>query len=61
MSTRTQRRAPAAPDADIDRFLADNHDEVAAKLAAARDEIVRGEAVPLEPLDGLLAAARVKP
>jgi len=60
MNIRNQPKAPADADADIDRFLADNHDEVASKLAAARDEIMRGQAGALEPLDELLATARAK-
>ncbi len=47
-------------DADIDRHLAANHDEDAAALAIGREEIARGEAVPLEPLDELLAGYRAK-
>jgi len=53
----TIQRAPDT-DADIDRFLAEHHDAVAAKLAAGRDEIARGDAAPLEPLDALLREAR---
>ena len=45
-------------DADIDRFLADSHDDIAAKLAAGRGQIARGDAAPLEPLDVLLRDAR---
>ena len=45
-------------DAEIDRHLAANHDEIAAALAIGREEIARGEAVPLEPLDELLAGYR---
>ena len=45
-------------DADIDQFLADSHDDIAAKLAAGREQIARGEAAPLEPLDALLRDAR---
>jgi hypothetical protein len=50
----------AAPDADIDQFLAEHHDDVAAQLAAGRDQVARGEAVPLEPLDVLLRDARAR-
>jgi hypothetical protein len=47
-------------DADIDFFLADHHGEVAADLAAGREQIARGEAVPLEPLEALLRDARAR-
>lgn len=47
-----------APDADIDAFVAAHHDEIAAKLTVGRDEILRGEATPLEPLEDLLRDAR---
>lgn len=57
-TTSTQRAAHHDADADIDQFLRDNHDDVAAKLAAARDQITAGEAAPLEPLDALLREAR---
>ncbi|WP_337188375.1 hypothetical protein [Phenylobacterium sp.] len=53
------RRTPLQDaDGDIDRFLVDNHDDVAAKLAAGRQQIGQGEAEPLEPLDVLLRDAR---
>ena len=52
------QRATTDTDADIDQFLADNHADIEAKLAAARDEIARGEASPLEPLEALIAEAR---
>jgi len=61
MNTKTtiaERAATPDTDADIDQFLAEHHDEVAAKLAAGRDQIARGEAAPLEPLDVLLGEAR---
>lgn len=45
-------------DADIDQFLTDNLEHVAAKLAAGRDQVARGEATSLEPLDTLLRDAR---
>jgi hypothetical protein len=48
----------ALPDAEIERFLAERHDEIEAKLAEARKSIARGEAVPLEPLRTLLRQAR---
>ncbi|MFN9848995.1 MAG: hypothetical protein ACK56C_11535 [Alphaproteobacteria bacterium] len=53
-----QKAAIPDTDADIDQFLADNFDDVAAKLAAGRAQIARGEATPLEPLDTLLRDAR---
>lgn len=43
---------------DIERFLVENHKEVAAKLEDARTSIARGEAEPLEPLPVLLRDAR---
>jgi hypothetical protein len=57
-ATNVQRAALPDTDADIDRFLADNRADVAAKLAAGREQIARGEAAPLEPLDALLRDAR---
>ena len=60
MNVKATHPQPALPDpdAEIDRFLAENHDGVAAKLAAGREQIARGEAGPLEPLDALLRDAR---
>lgn len=58
MSAKANIQTAANTDADIDRFLAHHHDEVAAKLAAARDQIARGDAAPLEPLEALLSEAR---
>jgi len=55
-----QRAAEADTDADIERFLTENRTDVAAKLAAGREQIARGEAAPLEPLDALLRDARAK-
>jgi hypothetical protein len=63
MSTKTTpavRGAAHDGDAEIDRFLADNHDEIAAQLAAAREEILNGQATALEPLDELLRDARAR-
>jgi hypothetical protein len=58
MNARTQPKVAVQTDADIDQFLAGNHDEIAAKLEAARVSIERGEARDLEPLEELLADAR---
>lgn len=57
-ATHGQRAAVPDPDADIDRFLIDSHDDVAAKLAAGREQIARAEAASLEPLETLLRDAR---
>lgn len=57
-ATHVQRAALPDADADIDQFLADNLGDVAAKLAAGREQVRRGEAAPLEPLDALLRDAR---
>lgn len=57
-ATNAQRAVLPDGDADIDRFAADNHDDIAAKLAAGREQIARGDAAPLEPLDVLLHDAR---
>lgn len=57
-ATNLQRAALPDSDADIDQFLVDNHEDIAAKLAAGRQQIARGEAAPLEPLDALLRDAR---
>jgi hypothetical protein len=53
----------AVSDTEIERFLVDRHDEVAAKLDEARKSIARGDATALEPLPTLLRGARrsVKP
>jgi len=51
-------RGEDADDAEIERYLADNHDRIEAKLAEARASIARGEAAPLEPLSVLLREAR---
>ena len=48
----------AVSDTEIERFLADRHDEVAAKLDEARKSIARGDATALEPLPTLLRGAR---
>ncbi|WP_397403994.1 hypothetical protein [Phenylobacterium sp.] len=53
-----QKAALPDTDAEIDQFLADNFDDLAAKLAAGRAQVTRGEATPLEPLDMLLRDAR---
>ncbi len=53
-----QRAALPDTDADIDQFLIDNRDDIAAKLAAGREQIARGGSAPLEPLDALLRDAR---
>lgn len=57
-TTNARRAALPDGDTDIDQFLVDNHDDIAAKLTAAREQIARGEAAPLEPLDALLRDAR---
>jgi hypothetical protein len=57
MSAKPNMQRVADTDADIDQFLAEHHDEVAAKLAAGREQIMRGEAAPLEPLEALLREA----
>jgi len=51
----------AVSDLEIERFLADRHDEVQAKLDEARKSIARGEAAALEPLPKLLREARRSP
>ncbi len=51
----------AVTDAEIERLLAERHDEVEAKLAEARKSIARGEAAALEPLSTLLRQARRSP
>ncbi|MGH6827341.1 MAG: hypothetical protein ACREFW_00350 [Rhizomicrobium sp.] len=50
-----------ASGAEMDRHLADNHDEIEAKLDEARSEIAAGKAAPLEPLADLLRQARRQP
>ena len=46
---------------ELDRYLAEHHDEVEAKLDEARGEIAAGKAAPLEPLADLLREARKQP
>jgi hypothetical protein len=46
------------PDVEIERFVAEHHEEIAAKLAAGRDQIRRGEMAPLGSLEDLLLEAR---
>lgn len=53
-----QRTAEPDTEADIDRFLAERHHEIAAKLAAGREQVAGGDVAPLEPLDQLLRDAR---
>ena len=48
----------AVTETEIERFLADRHDELEVKLNAARKSIARGNATPLEPLPTLLRGAR---
>lgn len=55
-ATNLQRTA-LDKDADIDQFLGENHDDFAAKLSAGREQIARGDAAPLEPLEALLRDA----
>ncbi|MCI3134601.1 hypothetical protein [Phenylobacterium aquaticum] len=57
-SKSTSAHRTVAPDADLDVFVAAHHDEIAAQLAVGRDEVLRGEATPLEPLEDLLRDAR---
>jgi hypothetical protein len=53
-----QTRDETASDADTERFLADHHDAIEAKLQKARASIARGKTKPLEPLPVLLREAR---
>lgn len=57
-TTKDVREAVPDSDAGIDQYLAEHHDEVAGKLAAARAQIEAGEAASLEPLEELLQEAR---
>jgi hypothetical protein len=50
--------ADTPSDEEIERYLADHHDEIEAKLSEARRSIARGEARPMEPLSILLREAR---
>ena len=61
MGAKIDKVPPAATGTDaagLEAFLTEHHDEVAVKLASAREQIARGEAAPLEPLDSLLRDAR---
>ena len=58
-----KQRLPIIPDEDLtdaqmEKFLRDNHAGIGQKLQQARDEIARGEVAPLESLPELLKAAR---
>jgi len=57
-TTEAERNAAPEIEADIDRFLTDQHEAVAARLAVAREQTLSGHATPLEPLKDLLHAAR---
>jgi hypothetical protein len=48
----------AVSDAEMERFLAANHDEIAAKLEEARVAKAEGRYAPLEPLHQFLGRAR---
>ena len=50
-------KAASSEDA-LERFLIENHDEVAVKLEEARAEIAAGKVAPLESLPKLLRDAR---
>jgi len=52
--TRDEERS----DAETERFIADHHDEIEAKLQQAQASIARGDVAPLEPLEVLLRDAR---
>jgi len=63
MSAKTTHKceAPGADaEAGIDQFLVEHHDDIASQLAAGRDQVAQGEAVPLETLDVLLRDARAR-
>jgi hypothetical protein len=45
-------------DTEIERFLADRHDEIEVKLDKARKSIAQGDAAALEPLPTLRRRAR---
>jgi len=47
-------------DEEMDRALADAHDEIDALLQQAYDAKQRGESAPLEPLQVLLAEERIR-
>ena len=51
-------RDEARSDAELERFIADHHDEIEGKLQEARASIARGDVAPLEPLEVLLRDAR---
>ncbi len=58
-----KRKVPLIPDeaiseAEMERWLRDNHDEISAKLEEARASIRRGDVAPMPPLSELLASAR---
>lgn len=47
-------------DEEMDRLLADRHDEISGLLQEAYDARARGEFAPLEPLHVLLAEERAR-
>ncbi|MDB5432973.1 MAG: hypothetical protein JWP35_4089 [Caulobacter sp.] len=40
---------PGAEEAQVEAFLRDQHDEIEAKLAVAREQIARGEVEEIDP------------
>jgi len=63
-ATRPEPGAPAAAldeslsDAEMDRLLAERHDEIEGLLEEARQARARGDSAPLEPLHVFLHRAR---
>jgi hypothetical protein len=58
-----KRKLPLLPDetvtdAQMEKFLRDNYDEIAGKLREARESIARGDVAPMPPLNELLVKAR---
>jgi hypothetical protein len=51
-------RPRGTADDAMERFLTENHEEIAATLEQARQSIARGEVKPLESLPTLLRHAR---
>jgi len=53
-----ETRSEAMSDAEMERLLELNHEEIEAKLQVARESIARGEEASLEPLEVVLRSAR---
>ena len=58
LRTKAAQSHDSAGDPELERYLVENHDDVAARLGEAWTSIARGDVAPLETLDVLLRDAR---